>query len=78
MIQEIMGGRVQIEYHPPEEQRPAGAAQLHYSITPYSFSPKIARKLVGRDYLDLGQGILALLEQFHRDQHPVSDSIGPS
>ena len=78
MVQEIMGGKVEIEYRPPQDQRPAGAAQLHYSITPYSFSPKIARKLVGRDYLDLGQGILSLLEQFHRDHRPTDDSTGPS
>jgi UDP-glucose 4-epimerase len=74
MVQEIMGGRVQIEYRSPEDQRPAGIAQLHYSITPYSFSPKIARKLVGKDYLDLGQGLLALLEQIHQD---LSPSDGP-
>lgn len=71
MVQEIMGGRVQIEYRSPQDQRLPGAAQLHYSITPYSFSPKIARKLVGKDYLDLGQGLLELLEQIHRDLPPA-------
>lgn len=70
MVQEIMGGRVQIEYRSPQDRLP-GAAQLHYSITPYSFSPKIARKLVGKDYLDLGQGLLELLEQIHQDLPPA-------
>jgi UDP-glucose 4-epimerase len=67
MVQEIMGGRVQIEYRSPEDQGGRSAPQLHYSLTPYSFNPKIARKLVGKDYLDLGQGLLSLLGQTHHE-----------
>lgn len=73
MVQEIMGGRVQIEYRSPEDQRATGMAQLHYSLTPYSFSPRIARKLVGKDYLDLGQGLLSLLRQIHHDLSLVDE-----
>lgn len=76
MVQEIMGGRVQIEYRSPEDQRATGSSQLHYSLTPYSFSPRIARKLVGKDYLDLGQGLLALLEQIHQDLRLADEPHG--
>lgn len=70
MIQEMLGGRIAIEYRSPQEPQAAVAAPLHYDVTPYSFNPKIAKKLVGRDYLDLGQGLLALLEEIHRKNLP--------
>ena len=37
----------------------------HYSITPYRYSPKAAVKLVSNEYVDLGQGILELVESIH-------------
>lgn len=76
MVQEMMGGRVQIEYRSPSDQPALATAQLHYSLTPYSFSPRVARKLVGKDYLDLGQGLLSLLEQIHEDLSSVSEPHG--
>jgi hypothetical protein len=32
-------------------------------MTPYSYRPRIARRLTRSAYLDLGQGLLDLLEQ---------------
>jgi UDP-glucose 4-epimerase len=58
-IKEMLGGKVEIEFKPPVEDSRYGA---HYTITPYSFIPKIGRKLVSNYYVDLGQG---LLECFH-------------
>jgi hypothetical protein len=34
-------------------------------MTPYTFNPKIGRKLVGRYYLDMGQGLLACLNEIN-------------
>jgi len=65
MVKEMMGGRVAIEYRSPEETPLSAESQLHYEVTPYSFKPQIAHKLVGHDYLDLGQGLLSLLEEIH-------------
>ncbi len=58
MIKEMMGGKIEVEYRSPTDKRSPFEPKLHYEVTPYSFQPKIARKLIGRDYLDLGQGIL--------------------
>jgi UDP-glucose 4-epimerase len=69
MIKEIMGGKIAVEYRSPDDTRSPFEAKLHYEVTPYSFNPKIAHKLVGPDYVDLGQGLLALLDQIYRDHH---------
>ncbi len=42
----------------------------HYEITPYSFSPKIGKKMTPRLSTDLGQGILRAIEEVHRELHP--------
>jgi UDP-glucose 4-epimerase len=43
---------------------------FHYTLTPYSFTPKIGSKLVGSLYTDMGQGILECLQEIH--------NMGPS
>jgi len=74
MIKEIMGGRIMVEYRSPDDTRSPFEAKLHYEVTPYSFKPTIAHKLVGNDYLDLGQGLLTLLDEIYRHHHRyVSD-----
>lgn len=37
----------------------------HYNLTPYTFTPKIGKKLVSNEYVDLGQGLLELMEEIH-------------
>ncbi len=37
----------------------------HYSLTPYSFLPKIGQKLAASCYTDLGQGLLECLHEIH-------------
>lgn len=41
----------------------------HYEITPYAFQPRIGRKLVLNEHVDLGQGILDCLREIHQDLH---------
>lgn len=45
----------------------------HYVMTPYGFHPKVGHKIVSRDYVDLGQGLLdclaELYETIHTDQY---------
>lgn len=41
----------------------------HYKITPYAFQPKIGRKLVLNEHVDLGQGLLDCLREIHQDLH---------
>ena len=76
MIREMMGGRIEVEYRSPADTRSPVEAKLHYEVTPYSFNPKIAHKLVGNDYLDLGQGLLALLDEIYRSHHHYTSDAG--
>lgn len=38
----------------------------HYLHTPYTFTPKLGRKMTPRSYIDLGLGLLDCLEHIHR------------
>lgn len=46
----------------------------HYRSTPYRYTPKQARKLVPDEFIDLGEGILELVEELHRSDS--EDSLG--
>jgi UDP-glucose 4-epimerase len=61
MVNEILGGNIRIEYSSNSKQ--SKSIEPHYRITPYSYSPKIAKKLVNHYYLDLGQGLLECIEE---------------
>ncbi|GJL75120.1 MAG TPA: NAD-dependent epimerase [Nitrosomonas sp.] len=39
----------------------------HYEITPYAFQPRIGRKLVLNEHVDLGQGLLDCIREIHQD-----------
>lgn len=59
MISEILGKEIKVEYlHDPNSG--------HYQITPYAFMPKIGRKLTPPLTVDLGQGILRVMEEEHK------------
>jgi hypothetical protein len=38
-----------------------------YMITPYRYTPKKVMKLTSEKFIDLGQGILDLVEEIHHD-----------
>jgi UDP-glucose 4-epimerase len=59
-IQEILNRKIDIVFEPPD-------STVHYRITPYNFHPRIGKKLVGRYYLDMGQGLLACLDEIDRE-----------
>jgi len=60
MIKEVMNNSIEIEYKPSKDS-------YHYEITPYSFSPRLAKRIVSKTYFDLGQGILETICSLHRD-----------
>ena len=64
MVNEILGGTISIEYS--SNSKRSRSLEPHYRITPYSYSPKIAKKLVNHYYLDLGQGLLECIEGMRR------------
>lgn len=62
MIFEIAGVDLSIE---------TGASEpfpSHYKTTPYRYTPKQAKKLVPSEFVDIGQGILELVEEAHRER----------
>jgi len=61
MFSEILGRPIEIDYVEPE-----GPSDTHYRMTPYAFSPRVGRKLTANCYVDMGQGILQLLEEMQR------------
>ena len=69
MIGEMLGKELTINY----QNDPNSG---HYQITPYAFMPKVGRKLVPPLTVDLGQGILRVMEAVHRDAHPELQSEG--
>lgn len=62
MIREMLGSRVQIEYRPRK-------SETHYTITPYSFHPKLGRKLVNNPHIDMGQGLLSCMREIYHEIH---------
>lgn len=60
LIREIVGEDVEIDLREPD---PAAESSPHYSITPYTFRPKVARKLSSRLTHDLGQGLVDCLHE---------------
>jgi len=64
MISEIMTNGVEVIYSPvknPEE--------VHYKVTPFTFSPKIAKKLISNYYLDMGQGLLECISEIYENEN---------
>ena len=70
-IREMLGNSVEIEFTAPSGDTP------HYSLTPYSFAPKVGKKLVSNYYTDIGQGLLELMEDMHKNAAPKAAEKKP-
>lgn len=64
MIRELLNNKIEIKYIQPNYNH-------HYEITPYTFAPKIARRVVSNSYLDMGQGILECIERIYKELNPL-------
>ena len=60
MIFEIAGKKANVSFSKDER------TEEHYHMTPYRYTPKHAKKLVPSEFVDLGQGILEVVEQIHQ------------
>ncbi len=58
MIKEMIGEEVRIKF---SNKTPTD----HYTIVPYNFSPRLGKKLVSNSFIDLGQGMLQVIEEIH-------------
>lgn len=73
MIKEIVGTDVEVEFQTPTQDNG------HYRVTPYSFNPRIGKKLIKNHYLDFGQGLLDCLEEIYTNQaarHRIKSNEG--
>jgi len=69
MIGEMLGKEIEVVYqHDPNSG--------HYQITPYAFMPKVGKKMTPILTTDLGQGILRVMEDVHREMHPDMHDVG--
>jgi UDP-glucose 4-epimerase len=68
MIREIIGRDIEIEILSVDPKDAKHGDSGHFLITPYSFRPKIAKKLVNNPYLDMGQGLLDCLESLYEEE----------
>ena len=75
MIREIVGRDVKIEIRPVDPKDPRHGDSGHFSITPYSFRPKLAKKLVNNPYLDMGQGLVECLEEIYGEEVIAKEEI---
>jgi len=57
-ISEIFNKKIEIKFSGIENED-------HYYITPYSFTPKIGRKLTTNYYTDIGQGLLEVVNEVY-------------
>jgi UDP-glucose 4-epimerase len=44
-----------------------GTSNDHYIMTPYRYTPKAAKKLVPDEFIDIGQGILEVVQEIYSD-----------
>ena len=58
MIGEILGRDVEVQFSTSD----AGYKKNHYGSTPYRYTPKFGQKIIPNTYIDLGQGILDIIE----------------
>jgi UDP-glucose 4-epimerase len=61
MINEIMQNKLKID-------RVSFENMGHYKITPYTFHPTVAKKLVANPYIDLGQGLLECIQEITKER----------
>ena len=65
MIVEIMGGNIKIEYLSEVSK---SKRQSHYKVTPYSYYEDIPQKLINNPCVDLGRGIIQVLDFIKKEK----------
>jgi UDP-glucose 4-epimerase len=66
MISEMLDKKVKVDFLPPGNT-------VHYEITPYSFMPRVGRRLVSRTYRDFSEGVLETICEVHKNMNGKAD-----
>ncbi len=59
MVQEMLKYKIKV-------LKKENKSKTHYSQSPYAFSPKLGRKLTNNTQIDLGQGLLELINEIYK------------
>jgi UDP-glucose 4-epimerase len=62
MVNEILGGSISLHFEP----KGSDYEHSHYSMTPYRYIPKTGYKIVPSTFIDLGQGILEMIDEINQ------------
>lgn len=62
MIKEILGGDISIKHS-------SEAKIAHYSQTPYSYTPKVGKKIISSTHNDIGQSLIEILKEIDTNQN---------
>lgn len=62
MIFEIAGKKFNVKYLKKNTKT------FHYGNTPYRYVPKSSMKVIPREFIDLGQGLLDIIEEVHNNK----------
>jgi UDP-glucose 4-epimerase len=69
LIREIVGNDVELDVRGEDADDELSAQYTgHYAVTPYSFRPRLTRKLVSTTYVDMGEGLIDVLHEIHQAQ----------
>lgn len=69
MVKEMLNNEIDLEFLP-------SVSDTHYEITPYTFNPRVAKKLVSNEYYDIGQGVLECLSEVKHQLDDDQDNEG--
>lgn len=64
MFEEILGEPLEVAYVGDQS-----ISNGHYRVTPYAYTPRVGRKLTSNHYVDMGQGVLQLVEEIAATGH---------
>lgn len=70
MFGEILGKPLNVQFR-DETGEGEQSMQGHYSLTPYAYTPKPGKKLTPTHYVDIGQGLLQVIEAIHQPKAGV-------
>ena len=68
MVNEMMGRKLTIKYRKETDEG-------HYIETPYSYNPRLGKKLTHEKYIDLGLGLLDCLQNIDKNLNSQNNSL---
>jgi UDP-glucose 4-epimerase len=60
MLMEMLDNKVEMHYVNVEKK-------YHYEITPYTFAPQMAKRIMSSSYVDIGQGMLKCIQSVYKE-----------